>query len=209
MAGIDRIKESILSEANAKVESILEEAKTAAKQVTDTAASDAQKIRTEAADKAERSSKDYAGRIQSQIAMQQKQTILAAKQDLITDVIKAAREKLLSLPDAEYFQVILRLLDQNIQKGKGEILFNAKDLSRLPADFKDQLDEAAKKKGADLRLSDEAAGIDSGFILRYRDGSEDANSSSNYGSVELNCSFESLIAEKKDQLSDLITQKLF
>ena len=113
-----------------------------------------------------------------------------------------------SLPEGEYFQVILRLLDQNIQKGNGEILFNQKDLSRLPKDFENQLLEAAKKKDATLRLSKETAPIDSGFILRYRGEDEEVNSS-NYGSVELNCSFESLIAEKKDQLSDLITQKLF
>ena len=85
MAGIDRIKESILSEANAKVETILEEAKNAAKALTDQAAVEADKIRQEAQDKADRSAKDYAGRIQSQIGMQQKQTILAAKQDLIRD----------------------------------------------------------------------------------------------------------------------------
>ena len=209
MAGIDRIKESILSEANAKVETILEEAKNAAKAMTDQAAVEADKIRQEAKDKADRSAKDYAGRIQSQIGMQQKQTILAAKQDLIRDVLQAAHEKLLSLPVEEYFKVILRLLDQNIQKGSGEILFSAKDLSRLPSGFADQLDEAAAKKGASLSLSKEAANIESGFILRYRDENDSANTSSNYGSVELNCSFESLIAEKKDQLSDLITQNLF
>ena len=111
MAGIDRIKESILSEANAKVETILEEAKNAAKAMTDQAAVEADKIRQEVQDKADRSAKDYAGRIQSQIGMQQKQTILAAKQDLIRDVLQAAHEKLLSLPDQEYFKVILRLLD--------------------------------------------------------------------------------------------------
>ena len=208
MAGIDRIKESILSEANAKVESILEEAKQAAKEVTERATAAAGKMKEEAAEKAARSSQDYAGRIQSQIGMQQKQSILSAKQDLISDVLDSAHDKLLNLPDAEYFSVILRLLDQNIQKGKGEILFNAKDLSRLPADFAHQLDEAAAKKDGKLTLSKEAADIKSGFILRYRD-EKDPDTSSNYGSVELNCSFESLIAEKKDQLSDLITQKLF
>ena len=208
MAGIDRIKESILSEANAKVETILEEAKLAAALVTGQATGDADKIREEAAEKAQRSAADYAGRIQSQIGMSRKQTLLLAKQDLIREVLEEAHQKLLAQNPDDYFAMILKLAAKNAQEGTGEILFGKKDLDRLPAGFEKKLAEAVAPKGAELKVSPRPADIESGFILRYQSG-KDASSGSVYGSVEVNCSFESLIAEKKDQLSDLIAQNLF
>ena len=134
---------------------------------------------------------------------------------MILGVLSEAHEKLLALPDEDYFKMILGLAAKNAQAGEGEIFFNTKDLLRLPASFEKQLNETAQKAGGTLHISKEPASIDGGFILRYRpaapEGEEETpvEEGSAYGTVELNCSLSSLIAEKKDELSDLVYQNLF
>ncbi len=212
MAGIDRIKEAILGEAKAKVDTILGEAKQAADAAVGAAREEAKAAQDEAVLKAGKEAADYGQRIQSQIGMRQRQTLLRAKQDMIAEVLEEAYQKLLKAPDASYFTMILNLAEKNIQSGKGEILFNAKDLKRLPADLQEKLAALAKGKGGQLTISKEAVDIDGGFILRYRpdDVREDPDlPDSTYGAVEQNCSLSSLIAEKKDELSDLVYQNLF
>ena len=187
-------------------------AKQAADAAVGAAREEAKAAQDEAVLKAGKEVADYGQRIQSQIGMRQRQTLLRAKQDMIAEVLEEAYQKLLKAPDASYFTMILNLAEKNIQSGKGEILFNAKDLKRLPADLQEKLAALAKAKGGQLTISKEAADIDGGFILRYRpdDVKEDPDlPDSTYGAVEQNCSLSSLIAEKKDELSDLVYQNLF
>lgn len=213
MAGIDRIKEAILGEAKAKVDTILSEAREAADQVRESARSEAETARNEAADKAAKNTADYQQRIQSQIGLRGRQTVLKAKQEMIAEVLEEAYQKLVSAPDEDYFKMVLALAEKNVQPGNGEILFNKKDLARLPKDLEASLGRIAAGKGGTLKVGKEAVDIDSGFILRYRPEEtapeEAAVPGSTYGAVEQNCSLRSLMAEKKDELSDLVNQNLF
>ena len=76
-------------------------------------------------------------------------------------------------------------------------MFSKTDLERLPQNFLDSLEVSLKDiKNASLTISEEAAQIDGGFILKY-------------GEIEENCSFEALFIDSKDELQDKINAFLF
>ncbi|MBO6158220.1 MAG: hypothetical protein J6P72_03020 [Firmicutes bacterium] len=223
MAGIDRIKEAILSEAKAKVDTILNEANQTAIESTKAAEEEASLIRSEAQKKASQEAASGKSRIESQIGMLKRQTLLRARQEAIADVLEEAYQKLLNAPDEAYFDMLLKLAKKNMISGEGEMFLNQKDLQRLPKSFEEALAKEAAAKGGSIKVSSRPASLDSGFILRYAPAADESDqedepsavpasqsaADSAYGTIELNCSLRSLFAEKKDQLSDLAYQLLF
>ena len=66
----------------------------------------------------------------------------------------------------------------------------------MPAGFKTQAVEAASSKGAELTFPDKTDDIKNGFILRY-------------GLIEINCSFDSIIDENREELKEKVNAILF
>ncbi|MCD8026041.1 MAG: hypothetical protein LUF33_03700, partial [Clostridiales bacterium] len=95
------------------------------------------------------------------------------------------------LDDKAYFELIYELA-KTLGGANGEILLNQKDLSRLPDDFTQRLSES----GVTAAVNKSAVDISGGFILKS-------------GDIEENMSFESVIADKRDLLEDLINRELF
>lgn len=122
--------------------------------------------------------------------------LLSAKVEGIYSVINAAEKQLENLSDKEYFNVVLRLAVKYAHSGKGLIIFNKNDLSRIPTDFIKNLNSALKDKKGELALSETAAAIPNGFVLKY-------------GDIEENCSFAALIDAKSEELKDRIAKVLF
>ena len=196
MAGIDNITNEILQEARLQADKLLSEAKAAAEAAENAAAAECGGVIGKAQVKAEQDSKNYADRIASQIGMRQRQAVLAAKQEIIEQVIRSAYDQLASQDDAAYFSMIEKLIAKNVSGGDGEILFSAKDLKRLPKDFAVTADKIAAASGAKLTVSQEAADIADGFILRF-------------GGIEENCTLKALFAEKRDSLQDKVAAVLW
>ncbi|MBR6005282.1 MAG: hypothetical protein IK063_03535, partial [Clostridia bacterium] len=65
-----------------------------------------------------------------------------------------------------------------------------------PESFRSQAVAAAAEKGAELSFSGENADIKNGFILRY-------------GLIEINCSFDSVIDENREELKEKVNAILF
>jgi len=196
MAGIEAITNDILQEARDKASKMIEEAKAAAAKVEEEARSAGEQVTAQAQQKAKQEAEAYARRIESQIAMRRKQAVLKEKQDVIADVIAQAKDAMGQLSDDAYFETVLALVAEHAHAQDGEAAFSAADLKRMPKDFAAKLQEAAKKAGGTLTLSDEPAQIEDGFILRY-------------GGIEENCSVRALFEEKKEQLQDLVHGILF
>ena len=132
----------------------------------------------------------------SSIDLEHRTRILAAKQEIIGDVITEAKRRILALGTKDYFALILKLIEKNIQDGEGTIYFSEEDLDRMPSGFTKEVSDLAKKHNADLSVSRESRKIGRGFVLSY-------------GGVEENCTFDALFEEKKDSLTDIIQTILF
>ncbi len=195
MTGLEKIIEDIEKVSKEEVSAILKKAEGEAAEIKNAADKEI-KSETAAAEKElEKRLADQASRAEFAAQLKQKQMLLAEKQEIITGVLTKALEKVNTLPDGEYFDTILKMVKGIAHGEKGEICFSAKDLKRIPAGFAEQL-KAALPAGGELTVSDKAADIKSGFILKY-------------GDIEENGSFENILEARKNELQDKVRELLF
>lgn len=193
MSGIDKIIKQIEDDTALVCSDIIDTAKVKAQAIIDKAHIKAEAISKENVGRIASAVTDITARGESSAALEEKKILLSAKHGIITDMIDAATADLKALPDDEYFALILRMIEKNAQDSRGVIRMNVADLSRLPADFEQKMNDAAK---GGLVLSREPIDIDAGFVLVY-------------GGIEENCSFDAIFASEHEYLYDRATRLLF
>lgn len=196
MAGLNNIVDRIKSEADEVVSGILKEANDYAKKLDDDAKNKVNDEVEKINKRCDLEVKSITDRSISSSDLKKKQMILSMKQQIVMDTIKKANEKLISLPDSEYIDYIKKIFSKNVPTSDCKIMFNEKDSKRIGKDVIDEFIKLAKEKGANLTLSTDVAKIESGFIL-------------NFGKVEGNCSFKSLIEQNIESLVDKVNNVLF
>lgn len=196
MAGLDKIISQIKEESGQAAARTVAAARAEADTILQEARKEAER---ECADIERRSAQAVANlleRGQSAADLKKRGSVLAEKQRLIGAVIDRAKAELKSKNADAYFDMILKLAVKAAQPGDGEILFSAKDLSRLPEGFEDKINTALKEKSAALHISKETRDIDGGFVLTY-------------GGIEENCSFDALFDSAHETLQDKVQEILF
>ncbi|MDY5577856.1 MAG: V-type ATP synthase subunit E [Lachnospiraceae bacterium] len=196
MANIDKITEQILEEAKVAANRNIEAAKAEASDIIKKAEEECKKMQDELAVKEENARKSASDRAKSAAQLKKRQAVLNAKQEIIADIIKAAYEKMLSLDDKTYFEVIEKMLKKFSLAKTGEIHFSEKDLKRMPAGYESVIEKAAKENGGTLTLSTETKNIDGGFILVY-------------GGIEENCSIQAMFHDRREFLADKVHELIF
>jgi V/A-type H+-transporting ATPase subunit E len=196
MSGLDEILNLIDAQQKQTEDSILKAATTKASAIKAEGEVKAQKAYEEHLQKAKaKAEKDFENACTS-VDANMKRRVLAAKVELIDETIEKTIKKLRSLPDKEYFELLIKLAESHMQPDKGVISLGSNDLARVPADFAQKLDEIAKQKGGSIVLSKESADIDDGFILSY-------------GLIAENCSFRAIIEAEKEDVRDTAARALF
>lgn len=196
MSGLDKMKARILEEADHSAQEIIAKAESEAQSALQTAEQAAAVEAEKIIGRAEKNAEDYAKRVESSVEMHRKQARLAAKQEVIGNVLTDAYESVMSLGTEEYFEMLGRMLEKNVLSGEGVICFSVKDLERMPDDFREKINTTAASAGGTLKISDEAYNIDGGFLLIY-------------GGVEENCTIKAVFDAKKEELSDQVNRLLF
>ena len=196
MAGLEKIIEQILADAQKQVAEIQEAARDEADQILADAKNVCETMTLEASEKEKELERLNESRIQSSTEQQKKIAILRAKQEMIREVLDEAYEVLKKQDIGSYFEMIEKLIQTYAFPEAGEIYFSKKDLDRMPQGFETSILEAASKAGGSLKLMKEPKSIEDGFILVY-------------GGIEENCTFRALIDAKKDELQDTVNQILF
>lgn len=196
MTGTEKILRHIAEQAEAESGKILEAARKEADKLTAAAQREASDIKKAGEAKAEAFRQEAASRQTAALAMQKRRAALAVKGALVNDVLKQAYEDLKALPAEDYFAFLIRQLENQVRASDGVMQLNAKDLKRLPADFKETVASIAAAKGGSLKVSDQAAAIDGGFLL-------------NYGGIVENGSFEAIFESRSDELKDAVCAVLF
>ena len=196
MNGLDKMKDQILSEANSSATSMIAEAKEEAQSILKQAEEEAKLEADKISQKSKAAVENQKERFQSSTDLLRKQAILAAKQDVITEILDASYEKLIGQSDEDYFTMILKMVDKYSLGETGSIAFSQKDLKKMPAGFEEKISEAAKKKGGSLELEKEGRNIEGGFVLIY-------------GGIEENCTLRAMFHSAKDELSDKVHKLLF
>lgn len=195
MTGLEQIIKQIESDAAASAASIRKEADEKAVQITEEARRRGEARAQEIAAQAQQQAKDVQSRAASAAALQKRQRILAAKQQIISELLDKSLQAMYSLPPGEYFADILKLASKYALPQAGEIYFSQKDLDRLPKGFEKALAQVVPAGGS-LTIAQDDQPIDGGFILAY-------------GGIEQNCSFQALFDAARDGLQDKLHALLF
>ena len=196
MSGLDNIVQEIHSQAQKEANRILNEAEEYCNEYMDGVKADVAVQVEQINKKSLADRKLYEEKTKSGGEFRKRKTILMAKQSCINEVIEKAEKTFLELESEEYFKLMLELFKANVTCEKGKILFNEKDLSRMPQWFKDEINQAAKEKGGEIKINEMPENIDGGFILTY-------------GDIEENCTVKSLFMANSDKLKDVANKVIF
>lgn len=195
MTGLNKIIERISQDSVAKCDGIIFDAQNEATKIKNAAIAEGDALKQKAIDEANAQAKIILEMAESGAQLNTRKKLLATKVDIINNAIDAALDKMKAMPDKDYFAALYSLVKKFAQDSEGMMLLSKKDFDRLPKDFDKKINEGLQK-GAKLTVSDKPANIGEGFILVY-------------GDVEINCTFEALIEDSRDELKDTINNIIF
>lgn len=196
MSGLDQMLARIDADASKEAAEILRSARAEA---ADIAAAAKAERDAKAAELAEKSARDTAvarDRIAASLEQQHRTALLAAKQQIIAEMLGKAYDAVLALPDDRYFAFLRQVLAAYVQPRAGEICFSRRDLDRMPEGYLSELQAVAQEKGGSLTLSGETRAMDGGFVLLY-------------GGIEENCTVRALFDARREALQDQVHALLF
>lgn len=198
MAGVEKIKEKILQDAEIKVNEILEKARLQAKETTEKANQKAVQRVKEISQKSAYETSEKKRIINSIVELEMRKDILTAKQQSIDEVFDKVLERMNNLDDSKYEQVIFNMLIASVESGAEEVVMSEDRVKKLSADFINKVNkalEAAGKKG-NIKISDETRNISGGFILKSQ-------------GIEINNSFEAVIRLYRDEIEPKVAEIFF
>ncbi len=204
MNGIEKITGQIDADVQKEIDAALDQARAQAQEIearyTSQAEAQAEAIRH----KGEQDAALRQERLVDVAKLEARKSLLAAKQDMVSQAFDLALKKLLELPDQEYIALLAKLAVAASRTGREQVIFSQKDRSRYGKQAVTMANEMLAKKAGPraaesagmLTLAEEARPMAGGLILRD-------------GRVETNCSFEVLIHLQRDALSAEVARALF
>ena len=196
--GAEKIIARILEDARLKASNNIKEAEKQASDIINAAKEEAEKKRTVIIENALKNADEMEKRAISVAELEARKIKLKAKQEIITSVFEKAITALNSLPAETYAKILCNMIISSVAKGNEEVVLSIRDKERLGKEFIDDINRKLAEKGlkGDLRLSEQTANINGGFILKS-------------GDIEMNNSFDALIKMKRNELEPEIIKILF
>lgn len=198
MTGVEKIKEKILQDSEAKASSIIVDAKKQVEQIIEEANAKAAKKAEEIHKKASMDAADRLRINNSMLELEMRKEILSTKQQIIEEVFQKSLESLSQMNDSEYEAMLQKLIVDAVETGEEEILLSKQDKARLSADFSNKVNQTLNQIGkkGNLKFSDESRAIIGGFVLKTK-------------GVEVNYSFEALLRMYRDEIEPEVAAILF
>ena len=223
MNGIDKITQRIGADTQAEIDRILADAAAQAE-----AAADKFRTQAEAEDRdllAKRAAAEREERLVSAAQMEARKTLLTAKQEMVERAYQRALEKLRSLPQEQYVELLAALLVRASSTGREEVVFSPEDREGAGKAAVARANELLAKEAAPelplgdgvvanllnkvaagvsafaqgtamLAVSEETRDISGGFILKD-------------GRIEVNCTFDALVRAEREQTAGEVAKLLF
>ena len=196
MSGLDEIINIISSQQKENEHKLMSAAESRVEAIEKQAKADAEKAYSEYMSRASASIvRDHENACTS-VDSAMKRKILEFKVSQIDRAVDNTVLKLVSLPTADYFAMLTRLITARIRKGEGIVWLSSRDLERMPADFAVNLKAAAAKAGGSISVSSEPADIPDGCILQY-------------GNISENCTFRAVLEAERETVRDIAARELF
>ena len=192
----EQVVEKILSQAQQEAQAILDQARARIQQRRADLQGSRQNYAQQTEEKAKTAGEDKLARMLAAARMDLQKKRLAAKVDLLNEVFEKARQKINALPEEAYLDLMSRLIMKAVQTGDEEVLVGAQETRINQKCIKQINQKLGPGFKGNLRLSDEKADIDGGFILRR-------------GNVRINASTGVLIEQMRQDLEIDLAAELF
>ena len=194
MNGIEKITARIESDASADVEAIRAEAEAKCQEIRAAYDQKAQDAYWAIVKAGAEECEQRVLRASRTAGMESKKTVLAMKQDMVSQAFDMAMEKLLSMPEKRYVDFLAKQAAAAARKGTERVALNAADLEKVGP----QVVKAANAllDGGKLTLAKKPVGIRGGLILQD-------------GDIQINCSIEQLMEQYRGHLAAQVAEVLF
>lgn len=193
MNGIEKITDRIAADTQAEIDRVLAGAQTEAEKITAKYRAQADREAADARAKNEKAAAEREERLVSVAQMEARKDLLSARQSQVEAAFNQALEKLCAMPEEQYIAVAADLLAQAAPEGRGEVVFSQADRERVG---QAAVDAANKKLNGKLTLSGRTRALKGGFILVD-------------GSVEVNCTFDTLVRLQRGEMAGEVARVLF
>ena len=194
MKGTEKIIAHIQADAAAQADAILAQAEKQCAEIREGYERRAKDAYAEKILAGVKANQDRLESVERLARMEGRKSVLALKQDMVSKSFDMAVDKLVSLPEAQYVELLAKLAAQASVTGDEQVVLNARDREKIgPA-----VVEAANAKlnGGKLTLSDETGAFRGGLLLRR-------------GSIEANCTVELLVELCRGEMAAELAKVLF
>lgn len=227
MNGIETITRRIEADAQAEIDKLLSDADAEAARIQAEYQAQGDREKADLEGRNARLAAEREERLVSVAHMESRKVTLAAKQKMVDKAFDLALQKLCAMPDETYAEVAAELLVRAAKTGREEVIFSMADRQRVGKAAVNRANEllalaaapdkllalndsklgavlhkvavgvnALAQGTALLTLSEETRDIQGGFILRD-------------GSVEVNCTFETLVRLQRTETAGDVARILF
>ena len=227
MEGIEKITARIAQDADAEIARLNQQTQEQIREMQDKAQAQADRERADILARGRRAADERLERLKSAAGMETRKLELAMKQEVLSQAFDQALDQLCALPDAEYVELLTRLVLEASSTGKEQLVFSAKDRAQigkqvvvaaneaLASQVAPELPESItdSKVGAFVgKLVNTTAAMVSGTaMLTLSQDSREMRGGFIMvdGDVEINCSFETLIRLQREKLEKEVANVLF
>ena len=227
MNGIEKITERIEGDAQREIDAVLNAARAEAEGITQRYQAQAGRESADLVARGEKAAAERVERLGSVAQLEARKLALAAKQEMLDRAFELALQKLCTLPDEEYIELLAALTVKAAQSGKEQVIFSRKDRSRVGKAVVTRANEMLAKQVAP-KLPDELTDTKAGAILdRVVTGASAILAGTGMltlaeetrpirggvilsdGDVEVNCTFETLVRLQREAMSGEVAKALF
>ncbi|RHR10948.1 hypothetical protein DWX58_00345 [Pseudoflavonifractor sp. AF19-9AC] len=227
MEGIEKITAKIVQDAQAEITRMNQETDEKVRSIAEAAQAQADKETAETLARGQRAAQERLERLKSAAKMEQRKLELAARQEMLAQAFDLALEKLCSLPEEEYVQLLTRLVLEASTTGKEQLVFSPQDRARVGKQVVVAANEAMVKQVAPElpdAITDTKVGAFLGKVVNSTTAmvtgtgmltlSEETRPMKGGfvlvdGDVEVNCAFETLVRLQREKLEKEVDQVLF
>ena len=227
MEGIEKITAKIAQDAWEEIARLDRETQEQTASLLSQAKAQGEKESAELLAQGEKAAGERLERLQSAAKMEGRKLELAAKQEVLSQAFDLALEKLRALPEEEYVKLLARLVLEASTTGKEQLIFSAKDRSRVGKQVVVAVNDALVRERApelpsevtkskvgafvDKLVHSTTAAVTGAGMLTLSDETREIQGGFIMvdGDVEINCAFETLVRLQREKMEKKTAEVLF
>ena len=198
MNGIEKITARLEADAQAEIDALCAETDAVCDQITKEYEAKAAEAYAKRKARGEADCSARSERLAAAADMETRKSVLAFKQEMVTEAFDKAVESIISMPKADYVEFLASQAAKAAVYGSEELVLNARDKAAVGSDVEKRANALVRQRSlpGGLTVAEETADIRGGLLIRQ-------------GNIEVNCSVETLIGLYRSSLATQVANILF